>query len=118
MDTQAVKMLAKELHAWKRKEKALGESSKKAKVDALSSATLTATAVASKVAKGNEVIPAAEVGAVDRGSVPPSSSSPPAEDQASQPSARREKGEKKKRKEGSMGPTTIMMIKEKTPSAI
>ncbi|EHA8588383.1 hypothetical protein COCNU_scaffold004918G000010 [Cocos nucifera] len=53
-------MLTKELHAQKRKGKTLDESSKKAKVNAPGSATPTTAAIASKVAKGTDVIPTTE----------------------------------------------------------
>ncbi|EHA8589910.1 hypothetical protein COCNU_scaffold013378G000010 [Cocos nucifera] len=98
MDTQAVEMLTKRLHAWKRKGKASDGSLKKVKVDAPSSTTPTTAAIASEVAKGAEVIPATEVGTIERGSMPPTFSSPPTKDQDPQPLAKREKGGEKKKK--------------------
>ncbi|EHA8589900.1 hypothetical protein COCNU_scaffold013242G000010 [Cocos nucifera] len=98
MDAQVAKKLAKGLQAYNRKGKALGESSKRAKVGTPSSTTPTAAVAVPKVAKGNEVIPTIKVGTMDGGSMALTSPSPPAKDQALHPPIKKDKGRENKRK--------------------
>ncbi|KAG1347995.1 hypothetical protein COCNU_06G018240 [Cocos nucifera] len=79
MDTKAVEMLAKRLQDHKRKEKAPGEGSKKARVDIPSSMASVNVTIAPKVVDGIEVVLTVEVGVTDGAAVPPTSSSPSTE---------------------------------------
>ncbi|EHA8589637.1 hypothetical protein COCNU_scaffold011629G000010 [Cocos nucifera] len=98
MDTEAVEILTKGLYVQKRKKKAPGGSSKRAKVDAPSSVAPTATAAAFEVAASIEVAPTAEVSTVGAGFMPPASLDPSSKDQASELPAEGEMEEGKKKK--------------------
>ncbi|KAG1334184.1 hypothetical protein COCNU_03G003030 [Cocos nucifera] len=93
MDGKTVKMLSKELQAYKKKGTTSDEPAvKKARVNTPSSIASVDAAATTKVAA------ATRVGAIIEGSMPPSSMSPPTEDPALRPLAGREEGEKKKEK--------------------
>ncbi|EHA8586787.1 hypothetical protein COCNU_scaffold000936G000020 [Cocos nucifera] len=89
MDTHVVEMLAKELHARKRKGKVLGESSKRAKIAVPCPVALASASTAFEAAESIEVAPITKVGVSDGGSMPPTSLSL---------SAKKEKGGEKKKK--------------------
>ncbi|EHA8590698.1 hypothetical protein COCNU_scaffold022529G000010 [Cocos nucifera] len=113
MDAEAVEMLSKGLYAQKGKAKALGKSSKKARVEVPNSTTPIAAVVAFEIAEGAEVVLATKVGTVNGGSLPPTSSSPFVGDQAPKPTIDREKGEEKKKRKRS---TIVKMFHRARPS--
>ncbi|EHA8586386.1 putative ensconsin-like [Cocos nucifera] len=92
-------MLAKGLQAHKRKGKAPGEGSKRARVDIPSSVTPTNATTALKVADGIKVVPTVEVDATGGAVVPPTSSSPPTKVQVSELPIEGEKREKREKED-------------------
>ncbi|KAG1360737.1 hypothetical protein COCNU_09G002000 [Cocos nucifera] len=91
-------MLTKGLYTQKRKEKASGDSSKRAKVGASSFVAIAITAVAFKVVISTEVLTTTEVGTVDVDSMPSTPLGPSSGDQAPKLPAEVETREEKKKK--------------------
>ncbi|EHA8588103.1 hypothetical protein COCNU_scaffold004112G000080 [Cocos nucifera] len=98
MDTQAIEMLTNGLYTKKRKGKAPSDSSKRAKVDASSSAVPTSTVTTFEVIASTKAALTIKVGTTGMSSVPPMPSGPSSGDQTLELPIKGEIGEGREKK--------------------